>query len=561
MKIILLFLTILLNLNATITYSDEELKKMIGRMLIVGFSDKYVNENSKIIKDIQKYDLGGVILFDRYYNDRNKTKNISSPKQLQMLTKKLKKLSNKEIFIAIDQEGGKVARLKPQYGFLKIPSAFEISKMGLESAKKTYKAQAKMLHEMGINLNFAPVVDLALNPKNKVIVGLNRSFGSDSEIVSKYAKIVIDEQNKYNIISVLKHFPGHGSSLQDSHKGFVDITTTWNKKELEPYKNLINSKSVDMIMTAHVFNKNLDENYPATLSYKINEELLRQKMKYNGVIISDDMQMNAISKHYSLKEATTLAINSGVDILLFGNQLLHIDVDKIVETIFEAVKSSEIPISRIIESNERIANLHTKNSIVQKPITFKEKRKKMTKEYIKNHYGINAKEISIKPKIIVLHWTALMEFEKCFKRLKPEVLFSDRTDIATASALNVSSHFLVDRDGTIYQLMPDNWMARHVIGLNYNSIGVENVGGEANKKDDLTPAQIEANIRLVRYLKAKYPSISYLIGHHEYREMEKTPLWLEKDDGYRTKKVDPGKRFMSEVRKKLEDLELLKPNE
>ncbi len=197
--------------------------------------------------------------------------------------------------------------------------------------------------------------------------------------------------------------------------------------------------------------------------------------------------------------------------------------------------------------------------IIDKPIDFGQERIDMTKAYIKKHYGFEVESIEIEPKIIVLHWTAEMSFDKSFKRLKPQKLFSDRKDIAKASALNVSSQFLVDRDGTIYRLMPENWMARHVIGLNYSSIGVENVGGKGNKKDDLTPAQLKSNIALVRYLKKKYPTITYLIGHHEYRQMEKTDLWLELDKGYRTKKSDPGKRFMSDVRDAVADLNLSAP--
>ena len=152
-----------------------------------------------------------------------------------------------------------------------------------------------------------------------------------------------------------------------------------------------------------------------------------------------------------------------------------------------------------------------------------------------------------------------MSFNKSFKRLQPQKLLSDRKDIVKASALNVSSQFLVARDGTIFRLMPENWMARHVIGLNYSSIGVENVGGKGNKIDDLTPAQRKSNILLVKYLKAKYPSIEYLIGHHEYRQMESTSLWLEKDKGYRTVKSDPGKKFMSDIRSAVKPLKLKTP--
>jgi len=197
--------------------------------------------------------------------------------------------------------------------------------------------------------------------------------------------------------------------------------------------------------------------------------------------------------------------------------------------------------------------------IVDKPIDFGSERIAMTKQYIKQHYGKTVNSIEIVPKVIVLHWTADMSFDKSFKRLQPQKLLTDRKDIAKASLLNVSSQFLVARDGTVYRLMPENWMARHVIGLNYSSIGVENVGGRGNKKDDLTHAQRKANIALVKYLKAKYPSITYLIGHHEYKQMERTSLWLERDKGYRTNKSDPGAKFMSHVRNAVKDLKLKTP--
>ncbi len=538
-------------LNAS-SPTDNELKKMIGRMLIVGFDTPTVNKNSQIVKDMQEYDLGGVILFDSFYKNPSKTKNISSPLQLKKLTSELKRFSPKPLFISVDQEGGKVVRLKPEYGFSRIPSAAAVSKMSYKKTVAIYEKQSQMLENMQINMNFAPVVDLAINPKNRVIVGLERSYGKDVRQVTEYAKVVIMQQNTHHIVSVLKHFPGHGSSLGDSHKGFVDVSETWSPDELLPYEALIEENMADVIMTAHVFNSHIDAKYPATLSYKFNTKLLREMMHFRGVIVSDDLEMGAISQHYTLKQRVTLAINAGVDMLLFGNQLENISTKAIVDAVFKGVKSGAIPLSRIKESNARIENLHTKFSIIQKPIIFTDKRKELTREYIKTHYGKDVKDITIKPQTIVLHWTAVMDFEKSFQRLNAELLFSDRADIAKASSLNVSAHFLVDRDGTIYQLMPDNWMARHVIGLNYSSIGIENVGGEANKKEDLTPAQLRANIRLVKYLKAKYPTIKHVIGHYEYREFENSPLWLEKDNGYRTKKADPGKKFMRNVRAALD---------
>ncbi len=200
-----------------------------------------------------------------------------------------------------------------------------------------------------------------------------------------------------------------------------------------------------------------------------------------------------------------------------------------------------------------LANGAEEIKIIDKPINFGTERIEMTKSYIKNHYGYEVENIEIVPQIIVLHWTADMSFKKSFARLKPQKLFSDRKDIVKASALNVSSQFMVKRDGTIYRLMPETWMARHVIGLNYSSIGVENIG---SLKSGLTPAQLKANIALVRYLKDKYPSITNMIGHHEYREMEGSELWLEMDEGYRTEKSDPGDKFMADVRDAVFDLNL-----
>jgi len=202
------------------------------------------------------------------------------------------------------------------------------------------------------------------------------------------------------------------------------------------------------------------------------------------------------------------------------------------------------------------ANEASTIEIIDKPIDFGQERIDMTKEYIKTHYGFEVDNIEIEPRIIVLHWTADMSFDKSFNRLKPQKLFSDRKDIVKASALNVSAHFMVKRDGTIYRLMPENWMARHVIGLNYSTIGIENIGGKSNNKEDLTPAQVKANIALVRYLKEQHPSITHMIGHHEYREMETNELWLELDEGYRTEKSDPGDKFMSDVRGGVLDLNL-----
>ncbi|MBW6489317.1 glycoside hydrolase family 3 N-terminal domain-containing protein [Sulfurimonas sp.] len=359
-----LFISTIVTLSATQFQNlpdNESLKKMVGRMLLVGFDNEEINENSTIARDIKNYELGGVILFDRFYNDRNRTKNISSPMQLQLLTSKLKSISTKPLLIAVDQEGGKVARLKPKYGFEATPSAKTVSELDEYMTTHIYNSLAKTLRHGGINCNFAPVVDLELNPDNMVISGLRRSYSSEPKEVVKYAKIFMNSLKNERIISVLKHFPGHGSSLDDSHEGFVDISKTWSSVELEPYIELIKSGEAAMIMSAHVFNSKLDEKYPATLSHNVNTKLLRDELGFKGVLVSDDLQMGAISKHYSLEEIVTLGINSGIDMLLFGNQLSSQDTGELVEVIVSKIKSGAIPLERILESNKRIEQLHKKN--------------------------------------------------------------------------------------------------------------------------------------------------------------------------------------------------------
>lgn len=193
-----------------------------------------------------------------------------------------------------------------------------------------------------------------------------------------------------------------------------------------------------------------------------------------------------------------------------------------------------------------LASCSVQKAIVDKPIVFDAQRITLTKEYLQERYQLNPSSPNIVPKMIVLHWTAIPGFEKSFKAFENATLPNWRPQIAGVSGLNVSSHFLVDRDGTIYRLMPETTMARHVIGLNHCAIGVENVGG--TKETPLTRKQLKANIWLVEYLTQKY-DIEYLIGHHEYTQFEGHPLWLEVDEGYRTKKTDPGPEFMDKVRR------------
>ena len=360
--LLLLVLVFSFNLNifANESYTKQDIEKMISKMLIIGFNGETVNSNDEIYKNI-KSGLGGVILFDKDPNDKNKRKNVRNKEQLKVLTSQLQSISKQKLLISIDQEGGIVQRLKSEDGFVNTLKASEVALRGENFARTSYRSLAKDLKESGINNDFAPVVDLAINKQNKVIVAKGRSFGESSAEVIKYSSIFVDELKKQNVISVLKHFPGHGSSLSDSHLGFVDITKTWTQKELEPYRYFIKNNKVDMIMTAHVFNEKLDDTYPATLSYKINTELLRYKLGFEGVLVTDDLQMYAISKHYDLKQTVTLAINSGVNMLLFANQLAKpISLKEIVDTIYHQILSEEISLDQIIISNKKIDTMMNK---------------------------------------------------------------------------------------------------------------------------------------------------------------------------------------------------------
>jgi len=339
------------------------LEHKIGQMLMVGFHGTSAPTNSQICKDIKQYNVGAVILFDYNPVNKNKPKNIATKKQLAKLTKELQACSSDgKLLIAVDQEGGRVQRLKSKYGFYgKFPKASDVIKMDQSQIYSTYKKMSKELRSVGINYDLAPVVDLDINMKNHVIHGLGRSFGKDPKIVAKYASTFIDAMHSNDVLTSIKHFPGHGSSVGDTHKGFVDVTNLWKEVELEPYR-LLKDKA-DTVMVAHVFNKNLDAKYPASLSYKTITKMLRWKLGYHGVVITDDLQMGAISKKYGLKNTLKLAINAGDDILLIGNQLDPKKVKstkKLVDTIVSLVKSGEVKEESINKAYTRIQKLKKK---------------------------------------------------------------------------------------------------------------------------------------------------------------------------------------------------------
>jgi beta-N-acetylhexosaminidase len=337
------------------TATDRRLKQMIGKMLIIGFDQPFIAPDDPIWQLIADYHLGGVILFDRFVHDNTKIKNIQNPTQLKELTTQLQNITPRKMLIAIDQEGGKVARLKPRDGFIPTRSAQQLAQKGTKEAQESYSAIAAQLGELGINVNFAPLVDLAINPSSAIIYQLERAYSDDPETVAAFAEIFMDALAKQTILSVLKHFPGHGSAAGDSHEGFVDTSDTWSEIELEPYKRLL--PKTRMIMSAHVFNRHLDPDHPATLSYNTNTNLLRKQLGYQGVLLSDDMQMQAIGDHYPKREALKLAINSGVDMIMYCNQLALNNTQETIQMIYDMVQQGDISLKRIEEANSRIDRL------------------------------------------------------------------------------------------------------------------------------------------------------------------------------------------------------------
>ena len=350
----------------------DSLSLKIGQMLMIGFRGLSIADAPEIAKDIAQRHIGGVVLFDYDVPSKSSLRNISSPEQLSRLTLDLQKLSSIPLFIAIDQEGGKVNRLKAARGF---PTSISAEHLGLlnnpDSTSAAAQQTALTLKAMHIGMNLAPVADLNTNPDNPVIGKLQRSFSSDPTVVTRNISLTCSAYQHEGIIPTLKHFPGHGSSTTDTHRDFTDITATWSDKELEPYRLLIASGYRDPVMTAHVFNGNLDPLYPATLSKATLEGVLRNKLGFKGVILSDDMQMKAIADHYGLETAIQLAIEAGVDVLIFGNNTAYDPAiaSKATEIITSLVARNIITPERIDRSYRRIMELKQRYNVVHRSLT------------------------------------------------------------------------------------------------------------------------------------------------------------------------------------------------
>lgn len=340
-------------MNANPSYQEK-----IGQMLLVGFRGYSVRENDPIANDLIERNLGGVILFDQEMADTQLTgRNIQSPDQVRALTASLKSFASNPLWVAIDQEGGRVNRLKSSYGF---PETLSHEELGLlNDPQKTYEHArliAMTLQSLGINVNLAPVVDLDANPLNPIIKGKKRSFSADPEIVVQQARAFAQAHLDLGILTCAKHFPGHGSAQGDTHHGLVDVTAHWSERELIPFQRLIEANCCPLIMSAHVFHQGLDAQRPATLSRAVLTGLLRGRLHFDGVILTDDMEMKAITSQFGLEKAVQYAVEAGADMLCFGNNL-SFDAqigEKAWNTLVRLVESGVIAESRIDDSYNRI---------------------------------------------------------------------------------------------------------------------------------------------------------------------------------------------------------------
>jgi len=340
----------------------------IGQLFLLGFQGDNIDATHPVANDIRHRNLGGVIFFDRALANKRDTNNIISASQVKALTTTLQEFADTPLLIAVDQEGGKVRRLKPEMGFPATASAAVLGQKNDRTLTAIHAlATADTLQSMGINLNLAPVVDLGSFPENPVISQLERAFSPSAAVVNVHAGEWITAHSRRNVLSCLKHFPGHGSSRTDSHLGFTDITDTWQAEELQPYKDLIANGLADAIMTGHLFHRELDSDYPATLSPRIIGNLLRQELQFSGVVISDDLQMKAITSRYGLEEAACLALAAGVDLLIIGNNLDY-DPDiltRLVPAILKAIHAGMLREGRIHEAWERVQTFKKKIGRIQ----------------------------------------------------------------------------------------------------------------------------------------------------------------------------------------------------
>lgn len=304
-------------LAAAAPAAAQSLEQMAGQMIIVGFAGDSVDDKAVAAArdEIAQGLVGGVMYL--------KT-NVASLKAVRAMNAAFRAASpDLPPFITLDQEGGVVERLTESVGFPETPSAAAVAKGSLSAARVIYDSMAAGIAEQGFTVNFGPVVDLNLNKQNQIIAKYGRSYGEGADTVSVYAEQFIAAHKDAGLLTALKHFPGHGSSTADSHEGFVDISRSWQSKELEPYELLFKQGYRDFVMVGHLYHEDYAGSgavkLPSSLSPDWITGMLRQKLGFKGVVISDDLEMAAIREHFNAKDTVIRAVNAGVDVLLYSN--------------------------------------------------------------------------------------------------------------------------------------------------------------------------------------------------------------------------------------------------
>jgi beta-N-acetylhexosaminidase len=289
---------------------------MIGQMIVMGFWGTSTTSPGAraVLRWLRAGLIGGVIFFED---------NLPSPQMARRFTSLFREAAVPSVpFLCVDQEGGAVSRLRADHGFEPLPSARSVARMSPQSAERLYERTAAELNRLGFNLNFGPVVDLALNDKNPVIEGLGRSYGKDPRIVVEYAKAFIGAHRRHGVLTAIKHFPGHGSTGVDSHRSLPVITRVWRRQELRPFAELARSGYADMVMVGHLVHDRLSgSGLPASLSSLAVQGLLRNKLGYKGPAIADDMQMGALRSRFAPDERILLGIEAGIDLFIYSNRL------------------------------------------------------------------------------------------------------------------------------------------------------------------------------------------------------------------------------------------------
>jgi beta-N-acetylhexosaminidase len=336
------------------------LRQRIAKLLIVGFRGLTLEAAPTIERAIRQDGLGGVILFDRDQTTGG-ARNVKSPDQVRSLVADLRALApDRTLIVAIDQEGGVVTRLSPKYGYPAVASEATIGAKDDAAIRSWAKGIAETLADAGVNLNFAPVVDVNVNPTNPAIGALDRSFSADAQQVAHCAALEVTAHRNAGVRTALKHFPGLGSATANTDFGVADVTKTWTVKEIDPYGELLVAGLVDSVMVGHVVNGQIDPNAPASLS-KPTVDSLRIQLGFKGPIVTDDMGAAAITRAFGFADSIALALDAGNDILLFANQQsfdadLHAKAIDIIEGFVQAGRVTE---ARIDESVARIDKLFT----------------------------------------------------------------------------------------------------------------------------------------------------------------------------------------------------------